>query len=102
MRTPSCFAQKSRRVAFIDHYYGIILFGQLNNFIELGDSTIHAERTIRYDNSATEGTGFLQFGFEVLHIIMLIPETLSLAQTDTVYNGCMVERVRNDGIFLIE
>ena len=87
---------------FVDHDDGVIFIGQVTDLIQLRDSAIHAERPIRHDDPAPRLLSGLQLRFQVLHIVVLIPESLRLAQPHPVDDGCMVQLIGNNGVLVSE
>ena len=89
-------------MTFVDHHDGIILIGQVADFIELSNGTVHAERSIGNDDAAAQVCTFLQFFFQIGHIVVFITVTLSLAKSHPINDRRMVERIADDGILFIE
>ena len=50
-------------MTFIRHHNRIILIGEVANFIQLCNGTIHAKRTVGNNNPASATSCFLQFQF---------------------------------------
>ena len=102
MRASSCLAQETGGMRFVHHDDGVVFFSQFNYLVQLGNGTVHAERSVRHNNPAPAAGGILKFGFQISHVVVLIPETLRLAEPYAINDGSVVERIRDDRVFLVE
>ena len=69
-RASSILPEHPTCVSVVDHYEGVILFGQFNDVGQGGDIAIHAEDPVRNDHSFLEALGALEDFFEGLHVLM--------------------------------
>src|SRR5476651_2472727 len=102
MGTAAIFTHKTRAMALIDHYQGIIFFGQGTDLIQLCYRAIHRKGAIGNNNAVTKALCFLQLCFQIGHIIVLISIALRLAQAYTVDDGSMVQLIGYNGILLVK
>ena len=98
------FAQKSAAVALVHHHQGLVLIGQVADFVELRNRAIHRKRAVGDDNAVARalGRGVLQLLFEVGHVVVQVAVALGLAQAHPVDDAGVVEGVRNNGVALIK
>ena len=88
------------RVRFIHHHHGIVLFGKSNYFIHRSHIAVHREHTIGYNQSETTLLCRLKLLFQVGHIGIGITIPLCFAQTHTVNDRSMIERIGDYRIFV--
>ena len=90
-------------MTLINHHKGIVLICKVTNFIELSHNAIHGKYTVG-DNDLKAvilPVGLDQLLFKILHIIVLVTVAGSFAKPYAINNRGMVQRIRNNGIFLL-
>ena len=100
--TVTCLSDNSCRMALVDHYQRVILFRQLTDSVHRSHIAVHRENAVGGDDAETAVLGLLKAAFEIIHVGILVAETLRLAETDTVDDGGVVERIADDCILLSE
>ena len=85
-------------VIMVNH--GTVFISQITNGAQLRDRAVHREDTIsgNQDPSRACSARLLQFGSQILHIIVLVAITCGFAEPDPVNNGGMVQLIRNHRI----
>ena len=91
-------AHHAGAVALVHHHQGVVFFGQVTDLVHRGHVAVHGEYAVRDDDAETAGLGFLELFFQILHIGIVVAETLGLAQAHTVNDGSVVEGVRDNGV----
>ena len=100
---PSSFGTyDSCRVTFVDHDQSIVFFGQVANLVHRSHITVHREYSVGDDDTESLSLCFLQAPFEFFHVGIGVAITFGFAKAYTVYDRCMVERIRDDGILFGE
>ena len=92
-------ADYAGRVGFVHHNQSVVLLSQFANLIHRSYIAVHREDTVRSDDAVALCLGFLQATFQVGHVCVGIAIAFSLAETYTVDDGSMVQRVGNDRVF---
>lgn len=71
-------------MTIIYKYLCVIFLSQCTDLFQRGNISIHAEHTIRDDESvASRGVSVLQDVLKVGHVVVRVAVTLSLAQTNS-------------------
>ena len=89
-------------MAIIDHDQGDVALGPVPDFLEPGDSAVHAEGAIGGDQPVAGIGRLLQLLLQVGHVGVLVDGAPSLAEPDPIDNARMVELVGEDHVFLRE
>ena len=95
-------AHDACRVAFVHHYERVVLVGQFRNLVHRGYVAVHGEYAVRHDDAETLCLGELELFFKVFHVCVGITITYCFAEPYAVDDGCVVERVGDDGILVRE
>ena len=90
------------RVALVYHHQSIILLCQVANLIHRCHVAIHREHAVGADDAETLCLCFFQAFLQFGHVAVGIAVTLGLAQPNAVDDGCVVERIGNDSVFVGE
>lgn len=70
--------------------------------VELGDVAVHAEHAVGDDGPCAARLRLAQLAFEVAYVGVRVVQTLSLAETDAVDDGDVIERVADHRVFRAE
>ena len=89
-------------MAFVHHYERVVLVGQFRNLVHRGYVAVHGEYAVRHDDAETLCLGELELFFKVFHVCVGITITYCFAEPYAVDDGCVVERVGDDGILVRE
>ena len=100
--TASGLAYDTCGVRLIDHNHGVVLLGESVDLVERTYIAVHREYTVGNDNAVTLCLGFLEAFLQFGHIGVGVAVSLGLAKTYTVDDGSMVERVRDDGVLIVQ
>ena len=100
--TVACLAYYACAVALVDHHQCIVLLSEVADLVDRGNVAVHREDTIGDDNAETLGLGFLQAFLQLGHVGIGIAIALGLAETHTVNDRGMIERIADDGILFGE
>ena len=97
---PPGFAQKTGGVAIVDHDQCVVLFGQVAHSFEVCDDAVHAEYAVGDDQfeSRPRFVGGFELGFQVHHVVVVVPEAHGFAKPYSVDDGSVVEGVADDGV----
>ena len=75
-------------------------FNFLNKLTKGSNIAVHTKHTIRHNQSTSAALRFLEYALQIFQIQVLIPVALRFTQANSVDNGRVVQRVRDDGVFL--
>ena len=91
-------------MAFVDHHQRAVTLGQVANPVELRNRAIHRKHAVGDDQRvALAGrSGGLQLRFQIRHVVVLVAVARRLAQPDAVDDRCMIQRIRDDRVLLVE
>ena len=93
-------AHNACRVAFVDHNERIVFFGKVADLVHGSHVAVHGEYAVSYNDSESLCLGLLQTTLKISHVSICIAVSLGFAETYAVDDGCVVQCVRNDGIFV--
>ena len=95
-------AEETGGVAIVEVHHGVVFRGERMDLVELGDDAVHREHAVGGDEleARAGGIGFLEFRFEVGHVVVGVAEALGLAEAHAVDDRGVVERIGNDGVLL--
>ena len=95
-------AEETGGVAIVEMHHRLVFRGQRMDLVELGDDAVHREHAVGGDKfeARAGGVGFLQFGFQVGHVVVGIAEAHGFAEAHAVDDRGVVERVGDDGVLL--
>ena len=99
-RAGTSLAHESDGMGVVDHDHRTVPFGKITDLRQRCDETVHGEDAIGGDHDvlAPLALGVLELGLQVGHVLVVVAETLCLAQPDAVDDRGMVELVGDDGI----
>src|SRR5699024_10824958 len=82
----SMFADKANRVAVVNHNQRVVFVCQVADALQVADDAVHREDTVGRDqfDSGAGLASLFQFGFQVLHVVVFVSESLCFAKTDAV------------------
>ena len=87
------FTHEAYGMAVIDHYERAVFVGEIAYALKVSDKAVHGENAVRrYELNAAIFSRF-KLCAKVVHIVVLVAETLCLAETYAVDYACMVELV---------
>jgi hypothetical protein len=97
-------AQKAHRVALVYHHQGIVLVGQVTDFVELRDGAVHRKRAVGHDDAVAHAgvCSVLELLLQVGHVVVGVAVALGLAQAYPVDDAGVVKRIRNNGVALVK
>lgn len=98
VRAASLFAHEADGVRVIDHYQGVVFLREITNGLEIGNVAIHREHTIGGNESDLRILRFLQFRFEVRHVVVAVAESLRFAESHPVDDARVIQFIGDDGI----
>ena len=89
-------------VRIVDHDQRLILIGQRADSFQVCDRAIHREHAVSRDPLIPRaiGIGQLQLRLQIGHVGMTIAITLRFAQTYTIDNAGVIERIADDRVVL--
>ena len=99
MRAAPGRAQEADRVGVVHHDQGVIAFGQVADGGQIGDEAVHREHAVGGDQPCARALRFLQLGFQIGHVAVVVAKALGFAQPDAVNDAGMVQFVGDDGVF---
>ena len=87
-------------VTVVDHHHGPIAFGEITNFGQRRNETIHRKDPVGHDEfvSSVRGVGSLKLGFEISEVAVPVAVALRFAKPNAVDDGRVVEGVADDGV----
>ncbi len=85
-------------MAFVNAHHGVVLFGEVADFIQLRNGAVHGKSAVGENEAAAGGLGCLQFFLQIGHVVVFVAKALRFAQTNAVNNRGVVEFVGNDGV----
>ena len=96
--SPSAFTEDSLSVRVVDHQEGVVAGGQLGQFGQGGDVSVHGENAVGDDQAATT-LFLLQLLFEVVGVAVFENDPPRLGETASVDDGGMVQLVGEEHVF---
>ena len=87
-------------MALVHEGVGFELLGQINDIPQRSDVAVHREDAVCHDHDMALILGLVEAALEVLHVHMLVPESLGLAEADTIDDRRMVKLVTDDGVLV--
>src|SRR5690625_5451516 len=84
MRPPTSLPYISCCMTIVDHHQGFILIRQITYFVQLSDRAIHRKNTICHDQFSSGSSRRFQLLLQILHIVVLVSESLRLAKTNPI------------------
>lgn len=93
-------AHEADGVAIVDHHRGVVLIGKRADFRQVGEGAIHAENLVGGDRDMvrTVFARLFEPSFEIGHVVVQIAVSFRFAESDTVDDRGMVQRVGNDRV----
>lgn len=89
-------------VGLIDPDEGVVLVSEVADLLEGSDITIHGEDTIGDDDSVSLVLAALELLLKIGHVHVQVSQSLSLAETNTIDDGGVVELIGDDGVLGVE
>mmetsp|Transcript_65596 Transcript_65596/g.140220 ORF Transcript_65596/g.140220 Transcript_65596/m.140220 type:complete len:358 (+) Transcript_65596:63-1136(+) len=99
-RAPPSSPQETCGVALVYEDLGVILLGYGADLLQRGDVAVHGEDAVRDDHLVPDTLldALLEDSLEVRHVEVVVAVTLSLAETDAIDDGGMVQGVGDHSI----
>jgi len=88
-------ADEAGRMRVIDHNECVVSFGEVTHSVKLGDVAVHRECAVGGNHPETLLLRLLELLLEIVHVEVLEPMPLRLAQSDAVDDRCVVQLVRD-------
>ena len=89
-------------MALVNHYEGVILLCQVADLVHRSDVSVHTEHSVSNDDAESLSLGLLETTLQVFHIGICVAVAYGFAETHTVNDGGVVERIGYDGVFRSE
>ena len=82
----------------VHHDQGLVPVSQVADAGEIGDDPVHGKDAVSGNDLEPAALGRLELGFQVRHVIVVVPEATGFAEPDPVDDAGMVEGVADDRI----
>ena len=92
----AAIANYTQSMRIIHHDLCAISFGQAHNLRQIGNIATHAEDTVCHDQDSRRLWYFLQLLFQILHIIMSVPQHLAIRKAAAIINAGMIFTVADN------
>ena len=97
--TASLFSEYTQSVCFVHHDAGIVFFLQTYDFGEVGKVAFHRENTIHHDQFDSIRLAFMEFFFQIGHIVMFVLQLSRKGEAAAIYDGS-VHAVVTDNVIV--
>ena len=101
VRAAAGLADESRGVRIVHEHHGVVLLGQRDNLIELGDVAVHREHAVGDDQPEALVLVLLKLLFEMFHVGMLVGVLHRLAQPHAVHDRGVHQPVGDHHVLLV-
>ena len=92
-------SEHTESVSLIDHYSRVVLVFKTNYFGKIGKVAFHRENTIHHDQFDSIRLAFLEFFFQIGHIVMFVLQLSRKGETAAIYDGS-VHAVVTDNVIV--
>ena len=93
------FPDETDCMGIVHHDQRIISVREIADPFQIRNVAVHGKYAVCGDEFETCAVGGFQLFLQVRHIVILIAETLCLAETDAVDDAGMVQGIADDGVF---
>ena len=94
----ACSADETCGVRVVDHDQSAELVSQIADALQVGNVAVHGEDAVCSDQLDAAILSLFQLSAQIFHVVVLVTESLSLAETDAVDDGGVVQLVGDDCI----